>query len=325
MQAILALEDGRIFRGKGYGAPRRMPRRSRFQYFHHRLSGNLYRSLLCWANRRSYQSRKSATTAPIPTDKRRKALHRGSDRARILCRSARTGARRTGDRRVPGAVWGSCAGGDRYAGAGAAFARQWRDARSDVHDREATGQSWWRRRVAIRKMDGTDLAKVVSTKDDRITWTEVTDRSPGTTIDDARQPPTPSTSSPMTLGSSTTFCGMLVGSCCDVTVVPAQTSAEDVLATEARWSLPVERPGRSRAGGLRADNIRRLVGRVPIFGICLGHQLIGLALGGKTYKLKFGHHGGNHPVKQLPHRQGGDHGAQSQLCGRSGFAEAERG
>ena len=47
------------------------------------------------------------------------------------------------------------------------------------------------------------------------------------------------------------------------------------------------------------ENIRRMLGKVPIFGICLGHQLVGIALGGKTYKLKFGHHGGNHPVKAL--------------------------
>jgi carbamoyl-phosphate synthase small subunit len=46
------------------------------------------------------------------------------------------------------------------------------------------------------------------------------------------------------------------------------------------------------------ENIRKLTGKTPIFGICLGHQLVGLALGGKTYKLKFGHHGGNHPVRQ---------------------------
>jgi len=56
---------------------------------------------------------------------------------------------------------------------------------------------------------------------------------------------------------------------------------------------------RSRACTYAVDNIRRLMGRQPIFGICLGHQLTGIALGGKTFKLKFGHHGGNHPVKQL--------------------------
>ena len=55
------------------------------------------------------------------------------------------------------------------------------------------------------------------------------------------------------------------------------------------------------------ESIRKLAGRTPIFGICLGHQLIGLALGGKTYKLKFGHHGGNHPGQVQRHRQGRDH------------------
>ncbi len=58
-------------------------------------------------------------------------------------------------------------------------------------------------------------------------------------------------------------------------------------------------PGDPEAVVYAQKAIRKMVGRVPIFGICLGHQLIGLALGGRTYKLKFGHHGGNHPVKQL--------------------------
>jgi carbamoyl-phosphate synthase small subunit len=58
-------------------------------------------------------------------------------------------------------------------------------------------------------------------------------------------------------------------------------------------------PGDPEPCTYAVDNIRRLMGRQPIFGICLGHQLIGIALGGKTFKLKFGHHGGNHPVKQL--------------------------
>ena len=58
-------------------------------------------------------------------------------------------------------------------------------------------------------------------------------------------------------------------------------------------------PGDPEPCTYAVDNTRRLMGRTPIFGICLGHQLTGIALGGKTFKLKFGHHGGNHPVKQL--------------------------
>jgi carbamoyl-phosphate synthase small subunit len=86
---------------------------------------------------------------------------------------------------------------------------------------------------------------------------------------------------------------------CDVTVVPAQTSAEDVLALKPQGVFISNGPGDPEPIGYGIANIRKLVGRVPIFGICLGHQLCGLALGGKTFKLKFGHHGANHPVKNL--------------------------
>jgi carbamoyl-phosphate synthase small subunit len=91
----------------------------------------------------------------------------------------------------------------------------------------------------------------------------------------------------------------LVSSGCDVTVVPAQTSAEDVLALQPNGVFLSNGPGDPDAVVYAQKAIRKMAGRVPIFGICLGHQLIGLALDGKTYKLKFGHHGGNHPVKQL--------------------------
>ncbi len=86
---------------------------------------------------------------------------------------------------------------------------------------------------------------------------------------------------------------------CDVTVVPARTSAEDVLAMKPHGVFLSNGPGDPEPATYAIENIRKLTGRVPIFGICLGHQLCGLALGGKTFKLKFGHHGSNHPVKNL--------------------------
>ena len=92
---------------------------------------------------------------------------------------------------------------------------------------------------------------------------------------------------------------LLVDHGCDVMVVPAQTSAEDVLAMKPHGVFLSNGPGDPEPIGYAIANIRKLLGRVPIFGICLGHQLCGLALGGRTFKLKFGHHGSNHPVKNL--------------------------
>jgi carbamoyl-phosphate synthase small subunit len=92
---------------------------------------------------------------------------------------------------------------------------------------------------------------------------------------------------------------LLVDHNCDVTVVPAGTSASDVLALKPDGVFLSNGPGDPEPIGYAVENIRKLLGRVPIFGICLGHQLCGLALGGRTFKLKFGHHGSNHPVKNL--------------------------
>jgi carbamoyl-phosphate synthase small subunit len=92
---------------------------------------------------------------------------------------------------------------------------------------------------------------------------------------------------------------LLVDHGCEVTVVPAKTSAEDVLALKPHGVFLSNGPGDPEPITYAVANIRKLTGRVPIFGICLGHQLCGLALGGKTFKLKFGHHGSNHPVKNL--------------------------
>lgn len=88
----------------------------------------------------------------------------------------------------------------------------------------------------------------------------------------------------------------LVYSGCRVTVVPALTSADDVLALKPDGVFLSNGPGDPEPLHTQIDNVRRLVGKTPIFGICLGHQILGLALGGQTYKLKFGHRGANHPV-----------------------------
>jgi carbamoyl-phosphate synthase small subunit len=88
----------------------------------------------------------------------------------------------------------------------------------------------------------------------------------------------------------------LVHSGCRVTVVPAGTKAEDVLDLKPDGVFLSNGPGDPEPLTYQAEQVRRIVGKAPIFGICLGHQVLGLALGGKTYKLKFGHRGSNHPV-----------------------------
>jgi carbamoyl-phosphate synthase small subunit len=86
---------------------------------------------------------------------------------------------------------------------------------------------------------------------------------------------------------------------CRVTVVPAQTSAAQILALRPDGVLLSNGPGDPEPVTYAIETIRALLGQVPIFGICLGHQLLGIACGGRTFKLPYGHRGGNHPVREL--------------------------
>jgi carbamoyl-phosphate synthase small subunit len=91
----------------------------------------------------------------------------------------------------------------------------------------------------------------------------------------------------------------LLGGMASVEVVPASTPAADVLARRPDGVFLSNGPGDPGAVTYAVDAISELLGELPVFGICLGHQLLGVALGGTTYKLKFGHHGGNHPVRRV--------------------------
>lgn len=95
----------------------------------------------------------------------------------------------------------------------------------------------------------------------------------------------------------------LVDEGCEFTVVSAFTPAEKILERNPDGILLSNGPGDPEAVTYVIESTRSLLGKVPIFGICLGHQILGLALGGKTFKLKFGHHGGNHPVMDLRTRK----------------------
>lgn len=86
---------------------------------------------------------------------------------------------------------------------------------------------------------------------------------------------------------------------CRLKVIPAKTKASEMLELKPDGLVLSNGPGDPAAISYAIEEIKKLLGKLPIFGICLGHQLIGLALGGKTYKLKFGHHGGNQPVMNL--------------------------
>ena len=155
----------------------------------------------------------------------------------------------------------------------------------------------------IRKMDGTDLARVVSTQARyEFDAADPRNQSGAPLLAEGFLPRAEAERKILHVvaydfGIKQNILRMLTREHCRVTVVPAETPAEDVLGLKPDGVFLSNGPGDPEPVDYAVRAIRQMMGRLPIFGICLGHQLTGLALGGRTYKLKFGHHGGNHPVR----------------------------
>ncbi|HEX9021095.1 MAG TPA: glutamine-hydrolyzing carbamoyl-phosphate synthase small subunit [Nitrospirota bacterium] len=155
------------------------------------------------------------------------------------------------------------------------------------------------RAAALPKMTGLDLVKDVTCKEP-YTWNE--------SDWDLKTGYGKKTSSRYHVvaydyGIKRNILRLLTAARCDVTVVPATMPAEEVLAMNPDGVFLSNGPGDPEPVTYAIENIKKLLGKKPVFGICLGQQLFGLALGGRTYKLKFGHHGGNQPIMDLTTRK----------------------
>ena len=148
---------------------------------------------------------------------------------------------------------------------------------------------------AVPSMAGLDLVQRVSTGISYQWDQPIEPCSPSEVVPDAAEPRHHVVA--FDYGIKRNILRRLVHSGCHVTVIPALTTAEDVLALKPDGVFLSNGPGDPEPLTREIETVRALIGKTPIFGICLGHQILGLALGGSTYKLKFGHRGGNHPVR----------------------------
>ncbi len=150
---------------------------------------------------------------------------------------------------------------------------------------------------ALPEMAGLDLARTVTTAG-RYTWDEPShDLGGGNGAGPGVEPRFHVVA--FDFGIKRNLRRSLVDAGCRVTVVPAMTSSSDVLALHPDGVFLSNGPGDPEPCSYAVKTVQELLGRLPLFGVCLGHQILGLALGGRTFKLKFGHHGGNHPVQRL--------------------------
>jgi carbamoyl-phosphate synthase small subunit len=305
MQAILALEDGRIFRGRGYGAPGECRGEV---VFNTSLTG--YQEI---ATDPSYAGQIVVLTNPEignygtneADNESAKPYIEGLIVREFSPISSNWRSERVADEYM-----------ERYSvpvlaeidtRALVRHLRTYGAMRGVISTQTADAEALVQKARSIRKMAGTDLARVVSTKsiytfDNTDSRNQTGDPLLAAALaQDAKAREFHVVA--YDFGIKLNILRMLVREGCRVTVVPAETSAEDVFELKPDGVFLSNGPGDPEPVDYAVRAIRKMLGRVPIFGICLGHQLTGLALGGKTYKLKFGHHGGNHPVQNIATRK----------------------
>ncbi|MGB7549660.1 MAG: glutamine-hydrolyzing carbamoyl-phosphate synthase small subunit [Terracidiphilus sp.] len=300
MQAILALEDGRIFRGQGYGAPGECQGEV---VFNTSLTG--YQEI---ATDPSYAGQIVVLTNPQIGNYGTNQADNESAKPYIEGLIVREFSPISSN-------WRSEQVTDEYMERYSVPVLAEIDTRALVRHLRTHGvmrgvistgvadpEALVQKAKSIRKMDGTDLARVVSTKsvytfDSKDSRNQSGDPylAPGFLEDEKERKLLHVVA--YDFGIKLNILRMLTREGCRVTIVPAETRAEDVLDLKPDGVFLSNGPGDPEPVDYAVRAIRNVLGRAPVFGICLGHQLCGLALGGRTYKLKFGHHGGNHPVK----------------------------
>src|ERR1700712_2112213 len=299
MQAILALEDGRIFRGKGFGAP---AERTGEVVFNTALTG--YQEIFTDP---SYAGQIVVLTNPQIGNYGTSPSDEESAKPYIEGLVTREFSPVSSN-------WRSTQVTDEYLEKNNVPVISEVETRAIVRHLRANGvmrgiistkvddiDALVAKARAIPKMDGTDLASVVSTKQS-YEWDSNSERNEtgNKLLSEAIAPgSTQMHVVAYDFGIKQNILRMLARENCRVTVVPATTSAADVLAMNPDGVFFSNGPGDPEPLEYAQRNVQALAGKTPMFGICLGHQIFGLALGGKTYKLKFGHHEANHPIKNL--------------------------
>lgn len=299
MQAILALEDGRIFRGRAFGAP---VERVGEVVFNTSLTG--YQEIFTDP---SYAGQIVVLTNPHIGNYGTSPSDAESTHPYIEGLVVREFSPIASN-------WRSTEVADEYLERNGVPVIAEIDTRAVVRHLRANGclrgvistnvddpQALVEKARAHRRMNGTDLASVVTTEK-RYEWSAA---EPKNETGDGLLPGSDeSAKEPMHVvafdfGIKQNILRMLARENCRVTVVPAKTTAAEVMELNPDGVFFSNGPGDPEPLEYAVETIRELKGKKPMFGICLGHQLFGLALGGRTYKLKFGHHGGNHPIKNL--------------------------